>query len=246
MANVAHSTLTGSELHEPKGADAAGLGTVYVADGAGSGSWNSIGTSAFTGMIADFASPVAPTGWLELDGTVISTATYAGLFAVMSIASSGTRTNGSPIITSIPSTTNMRAGYYVFGTGFTTGLTILSIDSPTQITLTGNASSSGTAAIDGAHTHTVNVTDPGHSHTTSMIRYVNSTFGGSNDGGYMGSVNSGTSSGTALSNTTGITAATVSNGAHTHPVSASGTTTSFGSSTETRPLTLVVMTCIKT
>lgn len=35
-----HSTLTGAELHEPKGADAASLGEVYVSDGAGSGAWS--------------------------------------------------------------------------------------------------------------------------------------------------------------------------------------------------------------
>lgn len=147
MANVAHSTLTGSELHEPKGADTAALGTVYVADGAGSGSWNSIGTSAFTGMIADFAAPFAPTGWLELDGSIISTSTYSGLFAVMSATTSGTRTNGSPTITSIPSTTGYVAGYYVFGTGIASGTTILTVDSPTQITMSGNASSSGTSSF---------------------------------------------------------------------------------------------------
>lgn len=39
---VAHSTLTGSELHEPKGAAAASAHTVYVADGAGSGAWAKI------------------------------------------------------------------------------------------------------------------------------------------------------------------------------------------------------------
>lgn len=147
MANVAHATLTGAELHEPKGADTAALGTVYVANGAGSGSWASVGTSAFTGMVADFPSIVAPSGWLELDGSVISTATYSGLFAVLSITTSGTRTNGSPVITSIPSTTNFLAGHYVYGTGITGGLQILSVDSPTQITLNGNASSSGTSSF---------------------------------------------------------------------------------------------------
>ena len=39
MANVNHSTLTDPYLHEPKGVGSAGTGTVYVADGAGSGSW---------------------------------------------------------------------------------------------------------------------------------------------------------------------------------------------------------------
>lgn len=147
MSNVAHSSLTGSQLHEPKGADTAALGTVYVANGAGSGSWNSIGTSAFTGMIADFAAPVAPAGWLELDGTVISTSTYSALYAVMSMQTSGTRTNGSAIITSVPSTTNLRVGYYVFGTGIVSGSTIVSIDSASQITISNTATSSGSATF---------------------------------------------------------------------------------------------------
>lgn len=34
-----HSVLTDPELHEPKGAAAASVNTVYVADGAGSGAW---------------------------------------------------------------------------------------------------------------------------------------------------------------------------------------------------------------
>ena len=39
MANVAHATLTGSNLHEPKGAAAAAVDEIYQADGAGSGDW---------------------------------------------------------------------------------------------------------------------------------------------------------------------------------------------------------------
>lgn len=34
-----HKDLTGVDLHEPKGADAAATGSVYVSDGAGSGAW---------------------------------------------------------------------------------------------------------------------------------------------------------------------------------------------------------------
>ncbi len=34
-----HSSLTGADLHEPKGVDAATVNTVYVADGSGSGTW---------------------------------------------------------------------------------------------------------------------------------------------------------------------------------------------------------------
>ena len=39
MATVPHNTLTTTDLHEPKGAAGASEGMVYVADGAGSGTW---------------------------------------------------------------------------------------------------------------------------------------------------------------------------------------------------------------
>ena len=39
MATIEHSTLTSSELHEPKGVASATAGEVYVADGSGSGDW---------------------------------------------------------------------------------------------------------------------------------------------------------------------------------------------------------------
>lgn len=148
MANVSHASLTGSNLHEPKGVASAALGTVYVADGAGSGSWTDVGTASFTGMIADFITPVAPTGWLECDGSTISTSTYSALYNVMAIHTSGTRTNGSPIITSISSTATFKVGNYVFGTGIPTGSTIVTIDSSSQITISNNATSSGTSAFD--------------------------------------------------------------------------------------------------
>lgn len=39
MPTVDHSALTGAELHEPKGADSANAGEVYVATGGGTGAW---------------------------------------------------------------------------------------------------------------------------------------------------------------------------------------------------------------
>jgi hypothetical protein len=44
MANVAHSTLTGANLHEPKGIAAATADKVYISDGAGSGAWTATST----------------------------------------------------------------------------------------------------------------------------------------------------------------------------------------------------------
>lgn len=147
MVNISHAVLAGTEIHEPKGVATANLGEVYVADGNGSGNWSNVGTSSFTGMIADFTWPVVQSGWLECDGSDVNTTTYSALYDVMTIQMTGTRTNGSAVITSLASTANMRVGYYVFGTGISSGTTILSIDSGSQITLSTNASSPGTSTV---------------------------------------------------------------------------------------------------
>lgn len=48
MANVEHSALTGSDLHEPKGVAAAAANKVYVSDGAASGSWTTVTNSTLS------------------------------------------------------------------------------------------------------------------------------------------------------------------------------------------------------
>jgi len=42
MPDSAHSTLTGAELHEPKGAAGATANQIYISDGAGSGTWTTV------------------------------------------------------------------------------------------------------------------------------------------------------------------------------------------------------------
>lgn len=42
MANVTHRGLTGDDIHEPKGADTATANQIYIADGAGSGTWTTV------------------------------------------------------------------------------------------------------------------------------------------------------------------------------------------------------------
>ena len=49
---TAHSTLTGADLHEPKGAAAAAAGEIFVADGAGSGSFVAANLGAQTEHIS--------------------------------------------------------------------------------------------------------------------------------------------------------------------------------------------------
>lgn len=295
MANVAHSTLTGADLHEPKGAAAAASGQVYIANGSGSGAWGSISTALnFTGMIADFVTPIAPTGWLELDGSAISRTTYADLFAVQTIQQSGTRTSGSAVITGLSSTSHMKVGYYVGGSGITNGTTVLTVDSSTQITLSANASSSGTSTVivspwalgDGSTTFTlpntktsgrfrrsrtssvemgVSQADQNQTHThtgTTGTESANHSHSGTTDFGGVDHTHAGISnsvvfgyniqsgSGAALNSTSTGTASaylhqhTFSTGtqsaAHTHSF-----TSNASGGTETRPLTLVVMTCVK-
>ena len=46
MADVEHSQLPDELLHEPKGASTAAVGTVYVADGAGSGTFQKLPTAS--------------------------------------------------------------------------------------------------------------------------------------------------------------------------------------------------------
>lgn len=45
---VQHSSLTGADLHEPKGVATAAAGTVYVANGAGSGTWQDAAAADIT------------------------------------------------------------------------------------------------------------------------------------------------------------------------------------------------------
>lgn len=93
------------------------------------------------------AAVVAPSGWLLCYGQAISRTTYASLFSAITIQQSGARTNGSPVITGLSDTSNMRAGMPVSGTGIPSSTTITTVDSGTQITLSQNATSSGTNTI---------------------------------------------------------------------------------------------------
>lgn len=300
MSNVAHATLTGSDIHEPKGITSASLGTAYIANGSGSGSWQNVGTSSFTGMIADFVSPVAPTGWLELDGSIINTTTFAGLYAVMTITTTGTRANSSPVVTSIADTSQFSIGYFAYGTGIIAGTTIVSIDSASQITLSNNSTSSGTATFaispwalnngtiqlpdlktagryrrsrtsgskigdiqatqNLAHSHTGSLTtgnqsndhthtysgttgseNQSHNHNYTAASAVSVTSVGTGGGNAVatGSATSGTENQSHQHAYSGTTSGISTN--HTHSV----TIPSDGAS-EARPVTLVVMTCVKT
>lgn len=98
-------------------------------------------------MIGDFLAPSVPEGWLELDGSSISSTTYSALYTIMTVQQSGTRISGNSIIASLSSTSNIKAGYYVIGTGISAGTTVVSVDSSSQITISTTATSSGTSTV---------------------------------------------------------------------------------------------------
>lgn len=55
MANVSHASLTGANLHEPKGADTATANKVYVSNGSGSGTWQKLSPPQLAGLTTNGA-----------------------------------------------------------------------------------------------------------------------------------------------------------------------------------------------
>ncbi len=132
------------------------VGDTWRAAYLGSGAWRVINianidgspVSAVTaGSVMDFAGLSAPTGWLLCGGQAVSRTTYSVLFAAITISGNGTRTSASPTITALADTSNMRVGMPVSGTGIPSSTKIRSVDSGTQITLSANATSSGTSTV---------------------------------------------------------------------------------------------------
>lgn len=74
-----HSNLTGAELHEPKGASTASSNTVYVSDGAGSGSWTyqsclCYGATRFVEVSSEFSIAAANTYYLLTGANLVTPA----------------------------------------------------------------------------------------------------------------------------------------------------------------------------
>ena len=90
---VAHSTLTGSDLHEPKGVASATSGQIYVANGSGSGVWrNLIRGHLYYDNIGTGVTLTAPTAY-----TLIGPSTTAGSLAGFSHNSTGRLTSTSSL-----------------------------------------------------------------------------------------------------------------------------------------------------
>lgn len=69
MPDVAHSSLTGSDLHEPKGVASANANEVYVADGSTSGSWGRVPGTVVQRAYAEYTTYSSHTSQIPYDDT---------------------------------------------------------------------------------------------------------------------------------------------------------------------------------
>ena len=104
MANVNHSAFSDPFLHEPKGASTAVAGAVYVADGAGSGTWEDHRRSVVNLHIHDISAvsnmyvPIPFGGTVSRVSSVIAGA-ITGADVVLTIKNSSAATMGTVTIT---------------------------------------------------------------------------------------------------------------------------------------------------
>lgn len=106
-----HKDLTGDDVHEPKGIEIASAGTVYVADGAGSGEWS----SQYSGNL------ILNEYWVNAYMTDISTTTNRAFFYVP-VASELFEL--AAVTTAILTTGNAILSIYVNGVLFPETLTV--------------------------------------------------------------------------------------------------------------------------
>ncbi len=104
MANVNHSALSDPYLHEPKGASTAAAGDVYVADGAGSGTWEDHRRSVFNVHVHDISVVSAIYLPMPFAGTVSRVTSciegaIAGSDLVFTIKNSSAATMGTVTVT---------------------------------------------------------------------------------------------------------------------------------------------------
>jgi len=89
----------------------------------------------------------APANYMFEFGQALSRSTYASLFAQLTISQTGSLVATTPTITGLTDTQQFDAGDFVEGSGIPAATTILSVDSSSQVTLSANATTSGTSVI---------------------------------------------------------------------------------------------------
>ena len=176
------------------------------------------------GTVIDFAGSIAPDGYLVCNGGVVSTTTYANLYAVLGVLWANTAGASTPLAGEfrLPPQQVGGLGLYVRGVGATNGIV-------------------GTYQADvfKSHVHSASHSHTGSTNSTGSHRHGTTMFGADYaDGGRP--VNGGnTISGTCYSDYQGT---------HSHTVTvntATFDTASTGDATETRPRSITMLKCIK-
>ena len=87
VGDIEHKELPDNLLHEPKGASTAVAGTVYVADGAGSGSFQKLPTTSLNITIPEITSaePIVVDSTVDLDGSTLSQTANGSLTDIPSL-----------------------------------------------------------------------------------------------------------------------------------------------------------------
>lgn len=93
-----HNTLTGANLHEPKGAATATSGQVYVANGAGSGTWTNV-SSLEAGVVGQTYVLTAVIADVSTAETVYIPVPYAGTVAKVTTVLEGAIATSDDTIT---------------------------------------------------------------------------------------------------------------------------------------------------
>ncbi len=99
------------------------------------------------GLPLDWPGITPPLWAVVRDGSALSRATYAALFAALCPQRSGTLTSGAGTVTGLPTTLDMWVGMPVEGVGVPAGTTVASITSASAITLSANATTSGVQSL---------------------------------------------------------------------------------------------------
>lgn len=100
-----------------------------------------------SGSIFMWPGITAPAGYLLMQGQEISRTTYSTLLGIFTFQQSGTLTNGVNTVSGLTDTSNMFIGMEVEGSNIPAATTIASIVDANNITLSANATASGSTAI---------------------------------------------------------------------------------------------------
>lgn len=263
MTNIAHASLTGSDLHEPKGISGATSGQVYIANGSGSGAWTdtgaTIGTANFTtGDLKPTIKTSADTGWVMLDdgsiGDLSSSATTlasAGTSALFSLLWNNvsdtycTVSGGRGVSAAADFAANKRItlpktlGRVLGAAGAGSGLTSRALG----INLGEENHSISTTEVP-SHTHTASGTTGTESvvHTHANTTFANTNGNNFNTGGGGAQVLLGSST---VANTTLTTTTSNQSAFHTHTIALTTDATGGGAAHNTMQPSLFVNWMIK-